>query len=69
MGDDARRIEDLQSADQPMPIQHHHIHHNVPSSAIADAHESYNDVFGAIPGMRGRFDAADIPGANLTFSG
>lgn len=26
-------------------------------------------VFGAILGMSGRFDAADIPGADLTFSG
>ena len=66
---DGLRIEILQNEDQPMPIQHHHIHYNVPSSAIADAQEWYNEVFGAIPGMRGRFDAADIPGANLTFSG
>ena len=66
---DGLRIEILQNEDQPMPIQHHHIHYNVPSSAIADAQEWYNDAFGAIPGMRGRFDAADIPGANLTFSG
>lgn len=66
---DGLRIEILQNEDQPMPIQHHHIHYNVPSSAIADAQEWYNEVFGAIPGMRGPFDAADIPGANLTFSG
>ena len=28
----------------------------------------YGKTFGAKPGMRGRFQAADIPGANLTFT-
>ena len=28
----------------------------------------YAKVFGATPGMRGRFQAADVPGVNLTFS-
>jgi hypothetical protein len=28
----------------------------------------YVKTFGAIPGMRGQFQAADLPGINLTFS-
>jgi catechol 2,3-dioxygenase-like lactoylglutathione lyase family enzyme len=29
----------------------------------------YASTFGAVPGMRGAFQAADLPGVNLTFSG
>jgi catechol 2,3-dioxygenase-like lactoylglutathione lyase family enzyme len=28
----------------------------------------YSDYFGATPGMRGPFQAADLPGVNLSFS-
>jgi uncharacterized glyoxalase superfamily protein PhnB len=28
----------------------------------------YAQTFGAVPGKRGQFDAADLPGINLTFS-
>ncbi|HLK17824.1 MAG TPA: VOC family protein, partial [Bryobacteraceae bacterium] len=28
----------------------------------------YADTFGAIPGKRGKFDAADLPGTNLSFT-
>ena len=63
------RIEVLQNDAQTAPVQHHHIHYNVPRAAITDAQKWYNEVFGAVPGMRGNFQAADIPGANLTFSG
>ena len=29
----------------------------------------YVKTFGAVPGKRGNFEAADLPGVNLTFSG
>lgn len=65
---DGLRIEILQTRDQEHPIQHHHVHYFVPESDIPVAQQWYAEVFGAVPGMRGNFQAADIPGANLTFS-
>ena len=45
----------------------HHVHWNTPD---IDAMQTwYVDMFGAEPGMRGRFVAADLPGTNLTFGG
>jgi predicted enzyme related to lactoylglutathione lyase len=44
------------------------VHFYVAESAIADMQAWYAKVFGAKPGMRGKFQAADIPGANLTFT-
>lgn len=61
-------IEILQTPDQEHPIQHHHVHYYVPEADIPVAQQWYAEVFEVVPGMRGRFDAADIPGANLTFS-
>lgn len=65
---DELRIEILEDKNQTFPIQHHHIHFNVPESSIADIQAWYAKVFGAKPGMRGQNKAADVPGANLTFS-
>ena len=65
---DGLRIEILEDKDQKVPIRHHHVHFYVPQSAIADMQAWYAKHFGAKPGMRGQFQAADIPGANLTFT-
>jgi len=65
---DELRIEILEDKNQKLPIQHHHIHFNVPEAAISDIQAWYAKTFGAKPGMRGQFKAADVPGANLTFS-
>ena len=65
---DGLRIEVLQNPEQQEQVRHYHIHFYVPETAIPEAQEWYAEVFGAVPGMRGRFQAADIPGANLTFS-
>jgi len=65
---DELRIEILEDKNQKFPIQHHHIHFNVPESAIPEIQAWYAKTFGAKPGMRGQNKAADIPGANLTFS-
>src|SRR5438034_5359569 len=58
----------LEDKNQKFPIQHHHIHFNVPESKIPEIQAWYSKVFGARPGMRGQNKAADLPGANLTFS-
>ncbi len=65
---DELRIEILEDKDQKFPIQHHHVHFNVPEASIGEIRAWYAKVFGATPGMRGRFQAADVPGVNLTFS-
>ena len=68
MTPDQVRIEILEDKTQKFPIQHHHIHFNVPEAAIKEIQSWYATHFGAKPGMRGQNVAADIPGANLTFS-
>jgi catechol 2,3-dioxygenase-like lactoylglutathione lyase family enzyme len=65
---DELRIEILEDKNQQFPIQHHHVHFNVPESSIDDIQAWYARIFGAQPGMRGQNKAADVPGANLTFS-
>ena len=65
---DDLRIEILEDKNQKLPIQHHHIHFNVPESQIPEIQAWYAKFFGAKPGMRGTNKAADIPGANLSFS-
>ena len=65
---DGLRVEILEDKNQTIPIRHHHVHFYVPQSAISDMQAWYAKHFGAKPGMRGQFQAADIPGANLTFT-
>jgi len=65
---DALRIEILEDKSQKFPIQHHHVHLNVPEAQIKDVQAWYAKTFGARPGMRGQNQAADIPGVNLTIS-
>ena len=65
---DELRIEILEDRNQKFPIQHHHVHFFVPESSIPEIQAWYSKIFGAKPGMRAQNKAADIPGANLTFS-
>ncbi|PYV12576.1 MAG: hypothetical protein DMG07_16845, partial [Acidobacteria bacterium] len=44
----------------------HHIHFS--TTAVDETKAWYVKMLGAIPGKRGRFEAADVPGANLSFS-
>ncbi|MBL8176567.1 MAG: hypothetical protein JNK48_17960 [Bryobacterales bacterium] len=48
------------------PIAHHHIHFF--NQKHLETQAWYAKHFGAAPGKRLRFDAADLPGVNLTFS-
>ncbi|MBZ5644355.1 MAG: VOC family protein [Acidobacteriia bacterium] len=65
------RVEILEDKAQTVPVAFHHVHFYVsdPSGTTVKEMQSwYAKMFGAIPGKRGAFDAADIPGANLTFT-
>ncbi len=66
---DELRVEILEDKAQRFPIQHHHVHFFVPESAVPQIQAWYAKFFGATPGTRGQFKAADLPGVNLTFSG
>jgi catechol 2,3-dioxygenase-like lactoylglutathione lyase family enzyme len=65
---DGLKLEFLEDKSQTIPIRHHHIHFFVSQSAVPEMQAWYAKVFGAKPGMRGKFVAADIPGANLSFT-
>ncbi len=65
---DELRIEILEDKTQQLPIKHHHVHLYVPERSIPEIQAWYAKVFGAKPGMRGQFQAADVPGVNLTFA-
>jgi catechol 2,3-dioxygenase-like lactoylglutathione lyase family enzyme len=65
---DGLRIEILEDKTQTIPIRHHHIHFYVAEDQIPKIQAWYAKNFGAKPGMRGTNVAADIPGANLSFS-
>ncbi len=63
---DGIRVELTGDAAASSDVAMHHIHFYVPD--IGAAKKYYASVFGAIPGMRGKFEAADLPGVNLSFS-
>lgn len=51
------------------PIVSHHLHFYLPESEVETARAWYVEHFGATPGQRWRYAAADLPGMNLNFSG
>lgn len=66
MGPDNTKLELVENKAMTVAIALHHIHFFTPD---VDAMKAwYVNTFGAIPGRRGSFEAADLPGANLTFS-
>ena len=52
-----------------VPIIAYHIHLYLPEGSETKAKEWYAKTFGAVPGMRWRYPAADLPGINMNFSG
>ena len=60
------KVELSEDKSMTIPIAHHHIHFFNPTHLETQAW--YARHFGAKPGKRLRFDAADLPGVNLTFS-
>lgn len=63
---DEIRIEMTEDPSLQVPIANHHIHFY--TSSVADTKAWYVKTFDAKPGKRGPFEAADLPGVNLTFS-
>jgi catechol 2,3-dioxygenase-like lactoylglutathione lyase family enzyme len=51
------------------PIATHHIHLYVPEGADDQARDWYVRMFGAVPGIRFRYKAADLPGMTMNFLG
>jgi catechol 2,3-dioxygenase-like lactoylglutathione lyase family enzyme len=66
IGPDEVRVEILEDEMLDVPLRMHHVHLFVPDPVAAQAW--YAKTFGAVPGKRGQFDAADLPGVNLTFT-
>ena len=66
IGPDDVRVEILEEPALDVPLRMHHVHFFVPDPVATQAW--YAKTFGAAPGKRGQFDAADLPGVNLTFS-
>jgi len=62
------KVEILEDRSQTVPIRHHHVHYYVAESAIPEIQSWYVRHFGATVGTRGRFQTANIPGAELTFT-
>ncbi len=63
---DQLRVELTEDAALTTPLANHHIHFY--SYDPNEMRNWYTDFFGATPGMRGAFKAADLPGVNLTFA-
>jgi len=70
--DNLTKVEILEDKTQTVPIAFHHVHYFVldpaGSSNVLEVQSWYAKMFGAKPGKRAQFDAADLPGVNLTFS-
>ena len=52
-----------------VPIAFHHVHLYVPGDEHLAAKAWYARMFGGIGGKRSNYDAVDLPGINLNFSG
>src|SRR3954468_19529692 len=66
IGPDDVRVEILEDKTIDVPLKMHHLHFYIPSPLETQAW--YVKTFGAAAGKRGQFDAADLPGVNLTFA-
>jgi catechol 2,3-dioxygenase-like lactoylglutathione lyase family enzyme len=68
--DDGRtdRTADRHNHKITVPIIAHHIHLYLPEGSEAKAKAWYAKTFGAVPGMRWRYPAVDLPGINMNFS-
>ena len=65
MGPDEVKVQLFEVRTNTTPIALHHIHFAGPA---AEMKAWYVKTFGAKPGTRGTFEAADLPGLNLSFS-
>ena len=60
------RFEFTEDKTIDVPMRHHHIH--LASHQVEEMRAWYGKNFGAVLGMRTRFRAADIPGANISWN-
>jgi lactoylglutathione lyase len=60
------KVELVEVKAQAVPIALHHVHYS--TQQVDQMQAWYARMFGARSGMRGSFQAADLPGVNLTFS-
>ncbi len=66
LGPDDVKVEFSEDTALAQPVAMHHIHFY--TANVDEMKKWYVATFAAIPGKRGRFEAADVPGANLTFA-
>jgi catechol 2,3-dioxygenase-like lactoylglutathione lyase family enzyme len=66
MAPDETKVEFIELPSQLQPVTLHHLHFAGPSAAEMKAW--YVNALAAKPGRRGNFEAADLPGLNLTYS-
>jgi catechol 2,3-dioxygenase-like lactoylglutathione lyase family enzyme len=59
------KVEFVENPSQAAAIANHHVH--FATTDVAGMQAWYVKTFGAKAGMRGTFQAADLPGVNLTF--
>jgi catechol 2,3-dioxygenase-like lactoylglutathione lyase family enzyme/predicted enzyme related to lactoylglutathione lyase len=62
------RVEILEDKALKTSVAGHHIHFDLDTAAIPEMQAWYVKNFGAVAGKRGAFEAADLPGINLTFT-
>jgi glucose/arabinose dehydrogenase len=69
--DDGRQDPVAARHNRPLaaPVAFHHVHLYLPGEAHLEAKAWYARVFGGIPGKRAQYDAVDLPGINVNFSG
>ncbi|MEP7367456.1 MAG: VOC family protein [Acidobacteriota bacterium] len=63
---DGIKVEFTEQRDLKLPLMHHHVHFF--TNDLETMRAWYVKHFGAVPGRRGKFEAADLPGVNLSFS-
>ena len=63
---DGIRVELTEDTTISEPAINHHIHFY--ATDVAAMQKWYSTTFGATPGKRGKFEAADLPGVNLSFT-
>jgi catechol 2,3-dioxygenase-like lactoylglutathione lyase family enzyme len=66
MGPDEVNVELVGDSKMGVPIAAHHIHFY--TSSVEEMRAWYVKTFGAVPGKRDIFEAADLPGINLSFT-
>ena len=69
--DDGKHVAGSDRHNKPvgLPIAFHHIHLYVPGAEHLAAKAWYARMFGGVGGKRSNYDAVDLPGINLNFSG